>query len=221
MADKKLFKVTLEIDLADDRVHELAQAFNFSSDTPMPRLRELVIGEIKRRCQEWADNPFAWSSARPEAPSLCPSGAPLGSAISAASSGGNERTGSEMELTKTDPKLYYPVTLPCIIFTEDEAGAFLEDFRHSTPTRTALYNRALALVEDLNPLPEEILIYNPHGEVISSIIPGYTFISSEARSASARSRPHPGHSHSQEFGRLSIKRLEREDVRLAREGGGE
>lgn len=55
MADKKLFKVTVEFNLTDDRVRELAQVFNFSSETPMPRLRELVIGELKGRCQDFID----------------------------------------------------------------------------------------------------------------------------------------------------------------------
>lgn len=86
-----------------------------------------------------------------------------------------------MELASTDPKLYYPVKLPCVLFTQEEAESFLRNFTESTQERTRLYEQAVALVEQLNPIPEEVLIYDPRGEVISSIVPGYKFISADVR----------------------------------------
>lgn len=83
--------------------------------------------------------------------------------------------------TDEQPNLMHPVhgrifaKLPCVVLSAEEASEFIEDDQER---RNDLYDKARTLAEQIEPAPEEVLVYDPFGEVVTGITLDYRFVSS-------------------------------------------
>jgi hypothetical protein len=69
------------------------------------------------------------------------------------------------------------LTLPCILLTEIETEYYIGDDHDA---RRRVDAQAQALAETLQPAPEIVPVFCPRGELVTTISPGYRFISSVA-----------------------------------------
>ncbi len=79
--------------------------------------------------------------------------------------------------TETAPRISRPVSLPCIVLDDDEVEGFIGE---DDARRKSLDREASALAETIQPAPEEVLVYDGHGAVVTGVAPGYRFVSAEA-----------------------------------------
>ncbi len=83
--------------------------------------------------------------------------------------------------TDKQPNLMHPAhgrivaKLPCVVLSAEEAVEFIEDDRQR---RNDLYDEARILAEQIEPAPEEVLVYDPCGEVVTGITLEYRFVAS-------------------------------------------